>query len=95
MATFFYNFPSEAAYNELMTVTEVTTAEDGTEVVETSTKVLDGVDVVGLMFKNYGSEAEPDMRPINGWHVNTTSPVDDWEEYQVFPKTAARVFWGS
>lgn len=38
------------------------------------------VDVVGLLLD------------VDGWHVNTSAPIGDWADWQIFPKHMQRVF---
>lgn len=59
------------------------------------------VDVVGVIHKPTGETIDTDdgpmpvFAPLDGWHVNTTEPVAEWDEYAVEPTNPARVFAGA
>lgn len=93
--TTFYCFPTEQIYIDAITVTTVSTDADGAEVVESTQNPPQGVDVIGVMYRNEGTDEEPNMVAKPGYHVNTTSPIEGWEANQVFPATPSRVYWGS
>lgn len=59
------------------------------------------IDVIGLIFEPTGnmiSDGEggeyPEQAPIVGWHVNTSEPVEAWEQYRVTPTAPRRVYTG-
>lgn len=94
--TTFYCFPSEQDYIDAITVTTTTTDAEGNEVTESTEQPPQGVDVIGVIQERTGgTDEEPEFTAINGWHVNTPSPVEGWEDKQVFPSSPQRVFWGS
>lgn len=93
--TTFYCFPNEQAYIDAITVNTVTTDAEGVEVVESVQQPPTNVDVIGVMYRNEGTDEEPNMVAREGYHVNTLSPIEGWESHQVFPSSPSRVFWGS
>lgn len=36
----------------------------------------------------------PIITALDGWHVNTTEPVPEWEQYLVTPTTPRQIFAG-
>lgn len=59
------------------------------------------VDVVGVIHKPTGETVDTDdgpmpvFAPLDGWHVNTTAPIAEWDEYAVVPTNPVRVFAGA
>lgn len=92
--TCFYKFATE---DEFLTV-----AED--HIVDGKVPAYIGsaaVDVVGVIHKPTGETIDTDdgpmpvFAPLDGWHVNTTAPVTEWDEYMVVPTNPVRVFAGA
>ena len=48
----------------------------------------------GVMLKDDEGFEYPELAPIEGWHVNTTQEVVEWEQYKVNPVTPMRVYAG-
>lgn len=59
------------------------------------------VDVVGVIQKPTGETVDTDdgpmpaFAPVDGWHVNTTAPIPEWDEYTAVPTNPTRVFAGA
>ena len=50
----------------------------------------------GVMLTDSGGIEYPEYAPIPGWHINSTEPVPEWEQYHVIPSgTYHRVFAGA
>ena len=45
------------------------------------------------VYDEEGNEVTP-FTQLPGWHVNTTHPVEAWEQYRVEPNTPKCVYWG-
>lgn len=92
--TCFYKFASEA---EFLTVA----AEFIVDGVVPAYIGTAAVDVVGVIWKPKGETIDTDdgpmsvFAPLDGWHVNTTEPIAEWEEYAVVPTNPVRVFAGA
>lgn len=92
--TYFYKFASEA---EFLTVA----AEFIVEGVVPAYIGSAAVDVVGVIQKPTGETVDTDdgpmpvFAPLDGWHVNTTAPIPEWDEYTVVPTNSTRVFAGA
>ena len=59
------------------------------------------VDVIGVIWKPTGEALDTYtptsvvFAPLDGWHVNTTEPIPEWDEYSVVPTNPVRVFAGA
>ena len=94
MTTRFYKFASEQAFLE-------TISEHLVDGVIPSYIGAAAVDVIGVIQKPTGETIDTDDRPVpvleplDGWHVNTTAPIAEWDEYAVEPTNPVRVFAGA
>jgi len=54
------------------------------------------IDTIGVIYSNTGTDEEPVMEPIPGWHVNVRlvdeEDAEALEDFQVFPQTPSRVW---
>jgi hypothetical protein len=48
----------------------------------------------GVMLTDGEGFEYPELAPIEGYHVNTTQEVVEWEQYCVTPNTPMRVYAG-
>lgn len=94
MTTHFYKFASEQAFLE-------TISEHLVDGVVPDYIGSAAVDVVGVIQKPTGETVDADegptpvFAPVDGWHVNTTAPIPEWDEYSVVPTNPVRVFAGA
>ena len=91
--TYFYKFANEAEFLAVAAeflVDGVVPAYIGSA----------AVDVVGVIQKPTGETVDTDegpvpvVEPLEGWHVNATAHIAEWEEYTVAPTNPVRVFAG-
>ena len=52
------------------------------------------LDIIGKMYEITGDAENPTVTELEGWHVNTTEEVEEWEAYKVNPSHKRRVFAG-
>lgn len=53
------------------------------------------IDIIGTI--NNTDNTDPDnpiATQLPGFHVNSTEPIPEWEQYRVNPKSPRQVFWG-
>jgi hypothetical protein len=50
--------------------------------------------IIGKLYKISGDEENPTATELDGWHVNSTEPVAEWDNYQVSPEAPKMVFAG-
>ena len=48
--------------------------------------------IIGKLYKISGDEESLKATELEGWHVNSTEPVPEWEQWQVEPEHKRRVF---
>ena len=94
MTTHFYKFASEQAFLD-------TISEHLVDEVVPSYIGAAAVHVVGAIQKPTGETVDTDygpvpvLEPVEGWHVNTTDPMDGWESFEAFPSTPSCIFAGA
>lgn len=94
MTTHFYKFVSEQEFLDAI-------SEHVIDGVVPSYIGTTAVHVVGVIQKPTGEIMDTDdapmpvLTPIDGWHVNTTDPMDGWESFKTFPATPSCVFAGA
>lgn len=92
--TYFYKFASEAEF--LTVISDYSTNGEVPAYIGSA-----AVDVVGVIQKPTGNTVDTDdgpmpvFAPVDGWHVNTTAPIPEWDEYSVVPTNPTRVFAGA
>lgn len=53
------------------------------------------LDIIGKIYSIDDTDpGKPVATPLDGWHVNTTAPVSEWEHWRVEPSHKTRVFAG-
>lgn len=94
MTTHFYKFVSEQTFLE-------TISEHLVDGVVPSYIGAAAVHVVGVIQKPTGETVDTDdvpvpvLEPIDGWHVNTSAPIDRWKLFEVSPSNPSCVFAGA
>lgn len=85
---YFLKFPDQATAEGLLFVA----GED-----DVLRPVYAAVDVIGTIYKPTGNvvDGEPEMAPLDGWHVNVrhNMPSSELAPYQVFPDTPKRTWF--
>jgi hypothetical protein len=91
MIDFYLKFPDEAtAKAVLYRIEGVTEESEGYEVPN-----FQNIDTIGTIYKNVGTEENPDMQALDGWHVNVRLVGEDvtpLEPFRVYPDTPNRVW---
>lgn len=53
------------------------------------------IDIIGKIYDISGDAENPTVIELEGWHVNSTEPVAEWEQWLVEPSHKRRVFAGA